>query len=81
MKYQLRHAAGLYWLLNMDQTSSNYRAPLPLNEVGAKIWECRSRNLSDEEISEVIAGEYNIDKLTVLKDIEEFNRQLSEELL
>ena len=35
--YQLRYAAGIYWLLDMSQPGYPYRKPLPLNEMGAAI--------------------------------------------
>lgn len=37
-KYQLRCAAGKYWLLDMEQDGEPYRPPLMLNESGAYIF-------------------------------------------
>ena len=36
--YQLRYAAGQYWLLDMEQEGSPYKHPKNLNCVGAEIW-------------------------------------------
>lgn len=36
--YQLRHAAGRYWLLDMQQEGLDYRKPVVLNECAAFIW-------------------------------------------
>lgn len=33
-RYQLRCAAGKYWLLDMEQDGETYRPPLMLNERG-----------------------------------------------
>lgn len=33
-RYQLRCAAGKYWLLDMEQDGETYRPPLMLNESG-----------------------------------------------
>ena len=37
-RYQLRHAAGCYWLLDMEQSGKDYIGPIVLNESGAEIW-------------------------------------------
>ena len=37
-RYQLRCAAGKYWLLDMEQDGETYRPPLMLNESGAYIF-------------------------------------------
>ena len=37
--YQLRQAAGEYWLIRMDQQRFVYEKPIMLNEVGAMIWQ------------------------------------------
>ena len=36
--YQLRHTAGRYWLLDMQQEGLDYRKPVVLNECAAFIW-------------------------------------------
>lgn len=38
-KYQLRQAAGQYWLIDMEQSSENYCPPIGMNESGAIILE------------------------------------------
>ena len=37
-RFQLRHAAGIYWLLDMEQEIGTYKKPLPMNEAGAEIF-------------------------------------------
>ena len=58
--YQLRYAAGIYWLLDMSQPGYPYRKPLPLNEMGAAIWTMMEKGLDLEEISADLAAEYGI---------------------
>ena len=36
-RYQIRHAAGQYWLLDMHQEVEDYKAPIVMNETGALI--------------------------------------------
>ena len=37
-RYQIRQAAGMYWLLDMEQPGIPYRQPVLLNETGAAFW-------------------------------------------
>ena len=46
--YQLRYAAGIYWLLDMSQPGYPYRKPLPLNEMGASIWRMMEKGWGQE---------------------------------
>ena len=52
MRYQLRRAAGRYWLLDMEQEGVPYRRPLCMNEMGAAVWELLVRGLDREGIVE-----------------------------
>lgn len=36
--YELRKAAGLYWLLDLRQDGEHYKPPLAMNEMGAEIF-------------------------------------------
>ena len=74
--YQLRYAAGIYWLLDMGQPGDPYRKPLPLNEMGAAIWTMMEKGLDLEEISADLAAEYGISQEEVGKDVREFCQQL-----
>ncbi len=78
MKYQLRYAAGKYWLLDMSQAGMPYRRPLVLNEVGARIWEMSESGLDREEIVRALCGEYGTGREMVEPDVEQFFLQLSE---
>lgn len=75
-KYQLRYAAGLYWLIDMEQSGGSYISPLPLNEVGSKIWELIDGGLSILEICEQLSGTYAIPLAQAQKDVRDFLDQL-----
>ena len=49
-RYQIRHAAGIYWLLDMEQQGYPYEKPLPLNEMGAQIWEMMQKGLDRKSV-------------------------------
>ena len=75
-RYCLRHAAGLYWLVDTVQDGREYISPIPLNEVGANIWKMYERGSSDEEICEWMRGEYEITKEQAEEDLRGFFSQL-----
>lgn len=75
-KYQLRYAAGLYWLIDMEQSGVPYISPVPLNEVGSKIWELIDRELSIAEICEQLSSIYAIPLAQAQKDVSDFIDQL-----
>ena len=48
-RYQLRQAAGAYWLLDMEQ-GEQYKKPFMLNECGAYIYRAYISGMSEDEI-------------------------------
>lgn len=74
--YQMRYAAGIYWLLDMSQPGYPYKQPLPLNEMGASIWNMLEKGLALEEISADLAAQYGISQDEVEKDVREFCQHL-----
>ena len=78
-RYQLRKAAGLYWLLDMEQEGAERREPIVLNESGAYIWQQYRQLRSKEAVAEVLSREFGISGQEGLEDIEQFFRQLREQ--
>lgn len=78
MRYQLRHAAGMYWLLDTCQEGVHYKKPLSMNEVGADIWEMMVQGLDKEQIVKALCQEYQVASEVVLHDVEQFQAQLAE---
>lgn len=75
-RYQLRRAAGLYWLINMEQPGPAYIAPVPLNEEGAKLWERILLGTSIEDICTQFSEEYEIPLAQAREDVHDFIEQL-----
>ena len=75
-KYQLRKAAGLYWLLNMEQKGMPYQKPIPLNETGAAIWRMLLDGESFEQIAQKLAKEYETSVDEISDDMQQFIKQL-----
>lgn len=75
-KYQLRYAAGIYWLLDTEQSGRTYRDPIPMNELGADIWRSFVGGMNTEQIIQHICEEYETDKDVVREDVNHFFDQL-----
>lgn len=76
MRFQLRHAAGIYWLLDMEQETGHYKAPLAMNEMGAEIFSLMQEGKSNLQIAEILVGRYSSKPEDVLSDIVGFELQL-----
>ncbi len=76
-RYQLRYAAGRYWLLDMNQQRNVYKRPMSMNAMGARIWEMLQKGLSDSEIAANLSLEYDADEKEILQDVLEFRQQLA----
>lgn len=75
-RYQLRKAAGLYWLLDMEQTGAGRRDPVVLNESGAYIWKRYGELQSEAAVAEELNREYGIPVSEALADVRQFLGQL-----
>lgn len=75
-RFQLRKAAGSYWLIDMEQKPFGYVRPLELNEVAATIYKGKEKGLTEDEIAEILSGEYGVSKEEVIEDVREFAREL-----
>lgn len=76
-RYQLRYAAGMYWLLDMEQDAGNYKRPMSMNEMGAEIWRLMQKNHSIDEIAVMLSKEYDADVTEIKEDIIQFHKQLN----
>ena len=75
-RYQLRHAAGLYWLIDMEQSGGAYISPVPLNDVGAKLWRMFAGGASRSEICRRLCEEYEVSMEQARRDVDDFMEQL-----
>ena len=76
-RYQLRYAAGLYWLIDMIQSGGTYVSPVPLNECGAQIWKMFESGMPESEICRYLCDEYQISYEQAESDVRDFIAQLS----
>lgn len=75
-RYQLRHAAGVYWLLDMEQEGRVNQKPQMLNACGAQIWEDYVQGETMDQMAEHLCGEYGITKEQAENDVRSFVEQL-----
>ena len=78
-RYQLRKAAGLYWLLDMGQSGAVRQEPIILNETGAYIWEQYGLLRSETAVAEALGREFGISAKEALADVRQFLQQLKEQ--
>lgn len=75
-RYQLRQAAGIYWLLDMEQSGIPYVKPVPMNEMGADIWKLYVQGFAAEEIAERLSSAYDVSAGSVKEDVSAFLEEL-----
>ena len=75
-KYQLRYAAGLYWLIDMEQSGTSYIKPVPLNKGGAQIWKLIESGMSEAEVCRSLCDEFGISDEQAQRDLNDFVSQL-----
>ena len=75
-RYQIRQAAGMYWLLDMEQPGIPYRQPVLLNEKGAAFWKLLVQGKPEDEVASVIASEYGVSREETRQDVEHFLQKL-----
>ena len=75
-RYQIRQAAGMYWLLDMEQPGIPNRQPVLLNETGAAFWKLLAQGKPEDEVASVIASEYGVSREEIRQDVEQFLQKL-----
>lgn len=77
-RYQLRYAAGSYWLLDMQQEQFAYQKPAAFNECGADIFSLCAEGKTVPQIAEWLHLKYGIGRSEAAGDVETFMEQLKE---
>lgn len=70
-RWQLRYAAGSYWLLDMKRGEGR-RAPLSLNQAGAELWRLFQQGADEEAAADMLCRQYRIDRDSALEDVRGF---------
>ena len=76
-RYKLRHVAGHFYLLDMEQPGVPYKRPMELNGIGAEIWQMMLEDCTTEQVVKRLAGEYDADEVEIRQDVLAFQRSLA----
>jgi ABC-type arginine transport system ATPase subunit len=79
-KYQLRHAAGRYWLLDMEQSGKEYHKPIVMNESGAVLWQYWQSGATQEEMVSALCRIYKIEENEARHDAAVFLEKIQNQL-
>ncbi|GHU42547.1 hypothetical protein FACS1894111_06660 [Clostridia bacterium] len=74
--YQVRQAAGLHYILRMDQKGPAYQKPLAVNQMGALIWQMLQEGKEKDVIIEKLMSIYDVERFVLQEDMEVFLEQL-----
>ena len=77
-RFELRHAGGLYWLLDVSQEGPEYKRPVAINVVGADIYIMIKEGKNKEEIITQLMNKYEADEKSIRDDVESFMNILME---
>ncbi len=75
-RYQLRYAAGVYWLLDMEQPGVPYVKPVPMNGMGADIWRMHGQGLTAKEIAGKLSAACEVSESQAETDVCAFLKEL-----
>lgn len=76
VRYQLRHAAGIYWILDMWQSGKTPVRPIPLNECGAFLFRLLQEGASKEQMTSAFCEEYGLQEANAQEDVLAFCEQM-----
>ena len=70
--FTLKEVADSFVIVPTGANIVDFSAMITINETGAFLWECLKDDVTTEELCNKLCAEYDVDKETVLADIEEF---------
>ncbi|MGN1205806.1 MAG: PqqD family protein [Eubacterium sp.] len=80
-RYQLRYAAGTYWLSDTEPGESEIKRPLELNETAAGIWKMLESGKSTKEIAEYFSEGNEEQTKEIQEDVEQFIQELRDNMI
>ena len=75
-EYELREAAGCYWLSDVSQSGRTWQQPLRLNETGAFLLQGVYEGKTREKLAAALAAHYEMDAEELQEDVDAFLAQL-----
>lgn len=78
MEFILRDIVGETVLVPINESTSSFNGLITVNELGKFIWENIEEAKDEEELLKKILDEYEVDRDTAKKDLDEFLQVLKE---
>ncbi len=79
--FLLKKVAGEYVVVPTGNAMIDFKAMISLNETGAFLWEALKTDKSQQQLTEALLGEYDVDEETASCDVAEFVKLLDEKNL
>lgn len=80
IKFQIRQAGGMHWLIGINPQSRRNPSGNSLNEIGAYIWEQKQSGCTVCEIAEGIAEQWDVTRAKAEADTQKFLQHLNEKI-
>jgi hypothetical protein len=78
--YILRHAAGRYWIIDLDQPDKEYRKPIITNESGAFLWSCMHSGANQDEMVSALCQRYHLKDTDAQVDVKSFLESIQDRI-
>lgn len=78
MQFVLRDIVGETVLVPINESTSKFNGLITVNELGKFIWENIESSKDEEELLQRILDEYEIDRETAKKDLDDFLQVLKD---
>lgn len=75
-EFVLREIAGDYIIVPVGKTALELNGLITVNELGAFLWDKLQQEITREKLINSVLAEYDIDRETVEKDVDEFLQEL-----
>jgi len=75
--FSLRKVSNHYVVVPLEEATNHFKGVIHLNETSAFLWQALEKGMSNRiELTKVFMKEYNIDKETASKDVDDFLKVL-----
>ena len=72
----LREIAGEFMLVPVGQAAARFNGLITMNEIGSFLFRALEQERSEEELTDLILGEYDVNRETASADLRDFLQQL-----
>lgn len=70
--FVLKEIAGSYIVVPLRERIESFSAVINLNETSALLWKSLSKDLSEDELVQILLDSYDVDKTKAIEDVHDF---------